>query len=348
MSANSTVVVPVARGAAHVGVEHDLHSVALERRAHRGADVGIVVAQQLGPVLKQRDARSESREELRERAADRSAADDRDRARRLGHLEHVGARDGTYAVEPFDRRRDHGGARRDDEALCGDAAAADRDRVGSDEARVAAHERVLREIVQPVFGEIVDQRALAADDRRQVHRHGARVDADVVRLAHLALDLRRGEHRLRRHAAAQDARPAQLLGARDEDEVAPAPRAASAAVKPAVPAPITQSSCRSSPIHGTVPHRGDDAGGAAERLSESNRCSITCSSKSGVRWMRDDDSAPKIKAPSLPTCTRSSARSSASTARTAPCCGRGSSPATTCAATAPRARCAPRTPGKQS
>src|SRR6202011_5208915 len=83
---------------------------------------------------------------------------------------------------------------------------------------------------------------------------------------------------------------------------------ASAAVKPAVPAPMTQSSCRSSPIQPTIRVRNSGPSAAADRTSEdvpggtkrlkSNRCSIVLLPKrrrpmDARRRFRPEDQGPK-------------------------------------------------------
>src|SRR5215469_14577226 len=78
------------------------------------------------------------------------------------------------------------------------------------EPRLAAIEREFLDACDAVVGETLDDAPLACDDCGNIGAHAGDFDADLAGRAREVRDLGRAQLGFRRHAAAQDAQPAEL------------------------------------------------------------------------------------------------------------------------------------------
>ena len=189
-----------------------------------------------------RDA--EPREGLRELAADRSAADDREATGVRGQREDRLVGEEAGLVEPGDRRRRGARAGRDDGAAEAQPGAADLERVGGDESPVA-EEHVDAEFVAEALRRVV-RRDRRADRAHALHRgaeigHGARRPWVAPRRPRVCASLASRPARISAFDGTQPMfRQSPPSRSRSTSAtVAPSPAATAAATSPPVPAPST-------------------------------------------------------------------------------------------------------------
>jgi len=133
-------------------------------------------------------------------------------------------------------------SRRDDETIGRDTAALDRDGVRGNEGALArARAENFRDRRLGRLGN-VRQLVFAPQNCRNVDMHAVRVNTELGRVSDFAEPLRRTEQRLRRHAARRMQVPPSAPGPLTSNARFPSSRVASAAAKPAVPAPKTHRS----------------------------------------------------------------------------------------------------------
>jgi hypothetical protein len=157
----------------------------------------------------ERGRHADAVKELAELAADVAAAEDDDRFRSLLEFEcRVAIEEAGFGQARDDRRRGDA-AGRDDEAGRVEHLIAHLQRGRREEARVAHEDRIGVDTGDAVVGPILNQRPLPRRQRRVVEARRAGVKGEFVGGADVVETIGTCQHRLRRHAPAQDAQASQ-------------------------------------------------------------------------------------------------------------------------------------------
>ena len=173
----------------------------------------------MAAALDQSHLRVKAGEELRELDRHGAAAENDQRLRRLRQGERFVAGEITGFLERGQGRRGDDRACADDEIIGGERfTRAERDgvRVVEPGGRPHEFEFAVRELLDAVMGEVLNHRVFSRHDPREIEVDLRNADAPGPRVSREMDDIRRVEQRLGRHAAAQDAKPADLFTAFDD------------------------------------------------------------------------------------------------------------------------------------
>ena len=187
---------------------HDAYALGLEAALHVCRDVGVLATHDPVAALDLPDLAAETRERLRQLAADRTAAEDDEALRLHTHLPEVLGGAVRDLGEPRDRRHERGGAGGDDDVARRQRASVHLDRPRRDDACAALDDVDAKPAV--ALGGVV-RLDLGDDPLDALHRRGevepvrGLGDAVVARVADVVDELGRADQRLRGHAAGVEA-----------------------------------------------------------------------------------------------------------------------------------------------
>ena len=225
-------------------VETNGDSVALEGLRQKLEPRPFLVAEKHGVVFHERDLGAEPREGLCQLAAQRSAADHQKTPRTFVRIEHVLVGHVPGVLEARNRRACWPSARRDERAFskCKETPSTVTESLTREPSLAEEH---IDALLRQTFGGIARTEAIARIRRTRSIAAG-RIDGDpagdppaeALGVAHLAVQARRAEERLRRHAANVEGTYPPSDPARRGATLTPGPRrCARAASNPAGPAP---------------------------------------------------------------------------------------------------------------
>ncbi len=215
-------------------VLHDLHAVsyddALYLRAaldadalfaeifrQAEADVAVFARQQLLGADQDRHGHAGTVEELAQLAADVAAAEHDEGARRRFQIERRVAVDVARLRETRHRRRHDAASGRDDEPRCVQDVVPDAKRRRRLEPCVAAEQWERLDPGDAVVRPALHEAALAFRERAEVELRLVRAYGELARRPDRVQQVARRDERLRRHAAAQDAQPAERTAIDERD-----------------------------------------------------------------------------------------------------------------------------------